>query len=65
MIPVRKRVDVIVYSGTAWPLVDGSIHFRPDIYVADGWLAAALEERPPAAIGTEPVNNPAKPGKTK
>jgi murein L,D-transpeptidase YcbB/YkuD len=54
MIPIRKRVDVIVYSGTAWPLDDGSIHFRPDIYVADGWLAAALEERPRAPVWTAP-----------
>jgi murein L,D-transpeptidase YcbB/YkuD len=54
MVPVRRRVDVIVFSGTAWPLVDGSIHFRPDIYFADGWLAAALEDRPHAEVWVEP-----------
>lgn len=65
VIPIRKRVNVIVFSGTAWPLDDGSIHFRPDIYVADGWLAAALEERPRAPVWTEPGPFTAKPAKAK
>jgi murein L,D-transpeptidase YcbB/YkuD len=65
MIPVRKRVDVIVFSGTAWPLGDGSIHFRPDIYAADGWLAAALEEAPRAPAGNEPGPFTGKPAKAK
>ncbi len=48
MLFVNGRVDVHVFSGTAWPLPDGSVHFRPDIYATDGWLAAALSEKPPA-----------------
>jgi murein L,D-transpeptidase YcbB/YkuD len=48
MLLVNGRVDVHVFSGTAWPLPDGSVHFRPDIYAADWWLAAALAEKPPA-----------------
>jgi murein L,D-transpeptidase YcbB/YkuD len=53
MVPVKRRVNVIIYSGTAWPLGDGSIHFRPNIYIADGWLAKALEETPGEAVGRE------------
>jgi murein L,D-transpeptidase YcbB/YkuD len=49
MLLTAGRIAVHVFSGTAWPLADGSIHFRPDIYAADGWLAAALAEKPPAA----------------
>lgn len=48
MLFVNGRIEVHVFSGTAWPLSDGSVHFRPDIYAADGWLAAALAEEPPA-----------------
>ncbi len=53
MVPIKRRVNVIIYSGTAWPLEDGSIHFRPDIYVADGWLGKALEEKAGEAVGRE------------
>ncbi|MDD8025781.1 MAG: L,D-transpeptidase family protein [Acidobacteriota bacterium] len=45
---IQRRIAVHAFSGTAWPLPDGSIHFRPDIYAADGWLDAALAEKPPA-----------------
>jgi L,D-transpeptidase YcbB len=65
MILLKKRVNVIVFSGTAWPLDDGSVHFRPDIYIADDGLAAALDEKPHAPIGTDiessrPKKTPAK-----
>jgi L,D-transpeptidase YcbB len=65
MIPIRKRVNVIVFSGTAWPLENGAVHFRPDIYIADGWLAAALEERPRVPVWTEPGSFTAKLAKAK
>jgi L,D-transpeptidase YcbB len=65
MILVRKRVDVIVFSGTAWALVDGSIHFRPDIYIADGWLAEALAEKPHAEVWVEPGKTASKAAKGK
>jgi L,D-transpeptidase YcbB len=45
---VPRRIMVHAFSGTAWPLVDGSVHFRPDIYAADGWLDAALNAAPPS-----------------
>ncbi len=46
---VPGRIMVHAFSGTAWPLRDGTVHFRPDIYAADGWLGAALASAPPAA----------------
>jgi murein L,D-transpeptidase YcbB/YkuD len=46
---IRNRADIHVFSGTAWPLADGSVHYRPDIYAADPWLAEALSQKPPAA----------------
>ena len=65
MIPVRKRVDVIVYSGTVWTLGDGSIQFRPDIYIADGWLADALEDKPHTDVWEEPGKTAIKAVKSK
>ncbi len=46
---VPRRILVHAFSGTAWPLRDGTVHFRPDIYAADGWLGAALASAPPSA----------------
>jgi len=48
---VPRRILVHAFSGTAWPLEDGTVHFRPDIYAADGWLDAALAAEPPAGPG--------------
>lgn len=47
MLVLRDRAAIHVFSGTAWPLADGSVHYRPDIYAADPWLAEALGKKPP------------------
>lgn len=48
-IPVKRRVDVHVFYGTAWPAKDGSVQFRQDIYEQDNRVADALHENPPRA----------------
>jgi len=46
-IPVKRRLNVHVFYGTAWPLEDGSVQFRQDIYEQDNRVAEALHQNPP------------------
>ncbi len=53
MIPLHRQVAVHVFSGTAWALKDGTVHFRPDIYLADPVIERALSETPPKSRPVE------------
>jgi len=48
-IPVKNPLAVHVFYGTAWPLEDGSVQFRPDLYENDKLVAEALHRKPPRA----------------
>jgi len=48
-IPVKNPLAVHVFYGTAWPLEDGSVQFRPDLYEIDKLVAEALHQKPPRA----------------
>jgi len=49
-IPVKRRLNVHVFYGTAWPLEDGSVQFRQDIYEQDNRVAEALHQNPPKVL---------------
>ena len=46
-IPIKNPLPVHVFYGTAWPLEDGSVQFRPDLYDNDKLVAEALHQKPP------------------
>jgi murein L,D-transpeptidase YcbB/YkuD len=46
-IPVKNPLAVHVFYGTVWPLEDGSVQFRPDLYENDKLVAEALHRNPP------------------
>jgi murein L,D-transpeptidase YcbB/YkuD len=48
-IPVKNPLAVHVFYGTAWPLEDGSVQFRPDLYENDKLVAEALHRKPSRA----------------
>jgi len=48
-IPVKNPLAVHVFYGTAWPLEDGSVQFRPDLYENDKLVAEALHRKSPRA----------------
>ncbi len=48
-IPVKNPLAVHVFYGTAWPLADGRVQFRPDLYENDKLVAESLHQKPPRA----------------
>jgi murein L,D-transpeptidase YcbB/YkuD len=59
-IPVKNPLAVHVFYGTAWPLEDGSVQFRPDLYENDKLVAEALHQKPPRARMVEIRSWPGK-----
>lgn len=64
-IPVKNPLAVHVFYGTAWPLEDGSVQFRPDLYENDKLVAEALHRKPPRARVVEIPSLNGKPPSTK
>ena len=64
-IPVQNPLAVHVFYGTAWPLEDGSVQFRPDLYENDKLVAEALHQKPPRAREIEMPSWNGKPPSTK
>jgi murein L,D-transpeptidase YcbB/YkuD len=64
-IPVKNPLAVHIFYGTAWPLEDGSVQFRPDLYENDKLVAEAFHRKPPRARVVEIPSWNGKPPSTK